>query len=149
MRKPDLVACEQQRHRPGCAFMQFDPQRCYSLNTNVYNIQIGFIKKLQESPAQTAHPCNLIGATNNHFTTRVTNKIVPHRKHSFAFRVLVSLKMSFKVLMKRIYVVCRRVASCRHFTCDSLQHYSLYIWSILIIRSRHLVICRLRMIFPF
>ena len=91
--------------------MQSDPHRCYSLNTNVYNIQIGF-KKLQEGPAQTAHPCNLIGATNNHFTTRETNKIVPHRKRYFAFRVLVSLKMSFKVLMKRIYVVCRRVASC-------------------------------------
>ena len=91
-RKPDLVAYQQQRHRPGCAFMQSDPHRCYLLNTNVYNIQIGFIKKMQEGPAQTAHPCNLIDATNNHLTTRVTNKIVPHRKRSFAFRVLVSLK---------------------------------------------------------
>ena len=44
--------------------------------------------------------------------TRVTNKIVPHRKCSFAFRVLVSLKMLFKILMISIYVVCRRVASC-------------------------------------
>ena len=43
-RKPDLVACKQQRHRPGCAFMQSDPHRCYSLNANVYNIQIGFMK---------------------------------------------------------------------------------------------------------
>ena len=32
-RKPDLVACEQQWPRPGCAFMQSDPRRCYSLNT--------------------------------------------------------------------------------------------------------------------
>ena len=72
--------------------------------------------------------CNLIGAVINHFMTRVTNKIVPpvyaHRKCSFAFRVLVSLKMSFKILMISIFVVCRRVASCRHFTCDSLQHYT-------------------------
>ena len=83
--------------------MQSDPHHCYSLNTHVYNIQIGFIKKLQEGPAQIAHSCKLIDATNSHFTTRVTNKIVPHRKRSFAFRVLVSLKMSFKVLMKRIY----------------------------------------------
>ena len=32
-RKPDLVAHEQQRCRPGCAFMQSDPRRCCSLNT--------------------------------------------------------------------------------------------------------------------
>ena len=70
--------------------------------------------------------------------TRVTNKIVPHSKCPFAFWVLVSLKMSFKILMTSFCVVCRRVASCRHFTCDSLQHYSLYIWIIASIRSRHL-----------
>ena len=39
--------------------------------------------------------------------TRVTNKIVPHNKCSFAFKVLVSLKMSFKILMISIYVVYR------------------------------------------
>ena len=87
----------------------------------VYNIQNAFIK-MQESPDQTAHPCNLTGAIINHFMTRVTNKIVPRRKRSFAFRVLVSLKMSFKILVISIYVVCRRVAPCGHFTCDSLQH---------------------------
>ena len=70
--------------------------------------------------------------------TKVTNKIDSHRSCSFAFRVLVPLKMSFKILMISIYVVCRRVASCRHFTCDSLQHYSFYIWIIASIRSRHL-----------
>ena len=32
-RKPDLVACEQQKRRPGCAFMLSDPRRCYSLYT--------------------------------------------------------------------------------------------------------------------
>ena len=36
-RKPDLVACEQQWRRPGCAFMQSDPRRCYSLNTKYLN----------------------------------------------------------------------------------------------------------------
>ena len=56
--------------------------------------------------------------------TRVTNKIVPHRKRSFACMVLVLLKMSFKILMISIYVVCRQVALCGHFTCDSVQHYS-------------------------
>ena len=55
--------------------------------------------------------------------TRVTNKIVPHRKCSVAFRVRVSLKLSFKILMISIYIVCRLVASCRHI--------------IAIIRSRH------------
>ena len=54
------------------------------------------------------------------------------------FRVLVSLKMSFKILMISIYLVSRRVAWCRHFTCDSIQHYSLYIWIIASIRLRHL-----------
>ena len=83
----------------------------------------------------------MIGAVLYSFMTRETNKIVPHRKFSFAFRALVSLKMSFKILMISIYVVCRRVASCKHFTCDSLQHYSLYIWIIAsILRSRYLVI---------
>ena len=46
---------------------------------------------------------------------RVTNKTVAHSICSFAFRVLVSLKMSFKILM-----------------------ISLYIWTIASIRSRHL-----------
>ena len=43
----------------------------------------------------------------------------------------------FKILMIRlcIYVVCRRVASCEHFTCDSLQHKSLYMWIIASTRS--------------
>ena len=104
---------------------------------------------MQEGSDQTAHPCNLIGAVIYHFMTRVTNKIVPHRKCSFAFRVLVSLKMSFKILMVSIYVVCRRVASCGHFTCDSLQHYILYILIIVgILRSRHLMIFEQGMIFP-
>ena len=80
----------------------------------------------------------MIGAVINHFMTRVSNKIVPHRKCSFAFRVLVSLKMSFEILMISIYVVCRRVASCRHFTCDSLQHYTCCIWIIVSIKSRYL-----------
>ena len=106
MRKLDLVACEQQWCRPGCAFMQPDPRRCYSLNTKF--IMSKYHKKLQEGPDQTVHPCNLIGAVINHFMTRVTNKIVSHRKCSFAFRVLVSLKMSFKILMVSIYVVCVR-----------------------------------------
>ena len=70
--------------------------------------------------------------------TRVTNKIVPHRKCSFAFRVLVSLKISFKILMIRIYVVCRRVApvGTLHVT-----HYSIIVvhtWIIASIRSHHL-----------
>ena len=91
---------------------------------------------------ETAHPCNLnlIGAVINHFMARVTNKMVPHRKKYFAFRGLVS----FKILMTSNYVVCRRVASCGHFTRDSLQHYSLYICIIASIRSRHLVIICLK-----
>ena len=28
-----LIECEQQRHRPGCAFMQYDPDHCNSLYT--------------------------------------------------------------------------------------------------------------------
>ena len=52
---------------------------------------------MQEGPDQTAHPSNLIGAIIHHFMTRVTNKIVPHRKRSFAFiRVLVSLNVDDK-----------------------------------------------------
>ena len=103
---------------------------------------------MQEGPDQTAHPCNLIGAIIDHFMTGVTIKIVPHRKRSFAFRVLVSLKISFQIVMISIYVVCRRVASCQHFTCDSLQRYSLYIWIIASIRSLHLVIFGAGMRFP-
>ena len=105
--------------------MQSDPCHCYSIS------YLNWLKKMQEGPDQTAHPCNLS-------MTRVTNKIVPHRKRSFAFRVFFSLKMSFKILMISIYVVCRRVASYGHFTCDSLQNYSLL---------RHLVISREGMIF--
>ena len=86
-----------------------------------------------EGPDQTVHPCNLIGAVINHFMTIVTNKIVLHRNCSFAFRVLVSFKMSFEILMISIYVVCRRVASCRLTTA-----FSLYIWIIVSIRLRHL-----------
>ena len=67
----------------------------------------------------------MIGAVINHFMTRVTNKIVPHRlrKCSFAFRLLVSLIMSLTILKK--------------YLCN-VQHYSLYIWIIARIRSRHL-----------
>ena len=115
--------------------MQSDPCRCYSI------LYLSWLnKKMQEGPDQTAHPCNLS-------MTRETNKIVPHRKRSFAFRVFFSLKMSFKILMISIYVVCRQVASYGHFTCDSLQNYSLYIWSIASIRLSHLVISREGMIF--
>ena len=70
--------------------------------------------------------------------TRVTNKIVLHRKCSFVFRVLVSLKMSFKILMISIYIVSRQLRRAGTFTCDSLQHYSLYIWIIASIRFHHL-----------
>ena len=86
--------------------MPSDPRRCYSLNTKY--IISRYHKKVKECPDQTAHPCNLIGAVINHFMTRVTNKILPHRKCSFAFRVLVSLKMLFKILIVSIYVVCVR-----------------------------------------
>ena len=62
-RKPDLVACEQHRHRPGCAFMQSDPHRCVAFGrffrpivvfdlqsrAPVYNIQIGFIKNCRKA----------------------------------------------------------------------------------------------------
>ena len=64
--------------------------------SSVYDIQIGLIKCRK---AQTAHSCNLVGAVINYFMTRLTNKIVPHSKCSFVFRVLVSLIMSFKILM--------------------------------------------------
>ena len=90
---------------------------------------------MQEGPDQTAHPSNLIGAIINHFMTRVTNKIVPHRKRSFAFiRVLVSLNVDDKYLRS-----VQRNLSCGHFTCNSLHHCSLYILIISSIRSRYLV----------
>ena len=57
-----------------------------------YNIQICFVQNFYEGPDHTAHTCNLIGAVVNHFMTSVINKIDPHRKCSFAFRGLNSLK---------------------------------------------------------
>ena len=84
-------------------------------------------KKMYKGSDQTAHPYILIGAVIDHFITRVTNKIVPNRKCSFAFIVLVSLKMSFKMFMISIYVVCRQVTSCRHFICDSYAFVRTYV----------------------
>ena len=42
-RKPDLAACERQRHRPACKSAQSDQRLCYSL-LGKYNCKLATLK---------------------------------------------------------------------------------------------------------